>query len=165
MTWQRTLLVLAAAAAMIALVSLARPRRAFADAVSAVLTRDTDLPARQPFQATVIVNLNNFRNQSVAIPEGKRLVVEYVTIAGATCCTSTQPLILFNASLKGAAATTYYLQPVISEVANYQFYKSEVMKIYADQLSVGFGWSGYNPSQLSSNVAISGHLVDLTQEQ
>ena len=49
--------------------------------------------------------------------------------------------------------------------AQNNFYKSEMMKIYADQLSVGFGWSGYNPSQLSSNVAISGHLVDLTQEQ
>ena len=161
MTWKQTMLGLGAATAMIALLSLADPRRAFADAVSAVLMRDADLPARQPFQATVVVTLNNFRNQGVPIPSGKRLVVEYVTIAGGTCCGSSQPLILLNASLNGAAATTFYLQPVQSEVAQNQFYKSEMMKIYADELSVGFGWSGGTPSQLASNVAISGHLVDI----
>ncbi len=161
MTCKRTMLVLTAVTAVLALVSLAGPRRAFADAVSAVLMRDADLPARQPFQATVIVSLNNFRNQPVTIPAGKRLVVEYVTIAGGTCCTSTQPLILLNASLDGAAATTYYLQPLQSDVAQGQFYRSEMMRVYADQLSVGFGWSGFNPSQLVSNVAISGHLIDL----
>src|SRR6185369_8404573 len=78
-----------------------------------------------------------------------------------TCCGSTQPLILLNSSLGRAAATTFYLQPVQSEVAQNQFYKSEMMKVYADQLSVGFGWSGGTPSQLASNVAISGHLVDI----
>ncbi len=165
MGWKRISLGLAAAAAAIALVSLAGPRRAFADAVSAVLMRDADLPARQPFQATVIVSLNNFRNQPVAIPSGKRLVVEFVTIAGGACCVTAQPLILLNASLGGAAATTFYLQPVQSEVAQNQFYKSELVKIYADQLSVGFGWSGNTPSQLSANVAISGHLIDLAPEQ
>ncbi|MEO8370746.1 MAG: hypothetical protein ABI806_16295 [Candidatus Solibacter sp.] len=165
MTWKRTVLGLAAVAAVIALVSLAGPRRAFADAVSAVLMRDADLPARQPFQAAVIVSLNNFRNQEVRIPAGKRLVVEYVTIAGGTCCTNTQPLILLNASLNGAAATTFYLQPVQSEVAQNQFYKSEMMRVYADQLSVGFGWSGGAPSQLVSNVAISGHLIDISTEE
>ena len=165
MTWKRTTLGLVAVAAVVALVCLAAPRRALADAVSAVLMRDADLPARQPFQATVIVSLNNFRNQAVAIPNGKRLVVEYVTIAGGTCCGSTQPLILLNASLGGAAATTFYLQPVQSEVAQNQFYKSEMMKVYADQLTVGFGWSGGSPSQLVSNVAISGHLIDVAAEQ
>jgi hypothetical protein len=165
MTWKRAMLGVAAGAAMVALVSLAGPRRAFADAVSAVLMRDAELPARQPFQTTVIVNLNNFKNQEVNIPDGKRLVLEYVSIAGGVCCSSTQPLILLNASLNGATATTYYLQPVQSEVAQYQFYRSEMMKVYADQLSVGFGWSGNTPSQLVSRVALSGHLVNLTPQE
>jgi len=165
MTCKRTMLILTAVTAVVALVSLAGPRRAFADAVSAVLMRDADLPARQPFQATVIVSLNNFRNQPVKIPDGKRLVLEYVTIAGETCCGSSQPLILLNASLGGGTATTFYLQPVQSDVAQNQFYKSEMMKVYADQLSVGFGWSGNSPSQLVSNVALSGHLIDLVPEQ
>ena len=164
MTWKRMMPGLAAVTAVLALVALAGPRRALADAVSAVVMRDADLPARQPFQTTVIVSLNNFRNQPVAIPAGKRLVMEYVTIAGGACCSSTQPLILLNASLGGATATTFYLQPVQSDVAQNQFYKSELMKIYADQLSVGFGWSGYNPSQLTANVAISGHLIDIAPE-
>jgi len=153
-----------AAAAIIVLVSLAGPRRAFADAVSAVLMRDADLPARQPFQATVIVSLANFRNLAVSIPSGKRLVVEFVTIAGTACC-SVQPLILLNASLSGAKATSYYLQPVQSDVAQGQFYKSELVKIYADELSVGFAWSGNSPNSMVAQVALSGHLIDPAAEQ
>ena len=76
-----------------------------------------------------------------------------------------QPLILLNASLGGSAATSYYLQPVESTAAQWQFYRSELMKIYADKLTVGFGWSGYAPGQLAANVAISGHLVDIAPEE
>src|SRR6266542_4486467 len=151
MAWKRTMVASTAVAAVVALASLAGPRHAFADAVSAVLMRDADLPARQPFQAAVAVNLNNFSNRPVHIPEGKRLVIEYVTIAGAACCSGTQPLILLNASLSGAPATSYYLQPSQSDVAQGQFYRSELVKIYADQLSVGFGWSGYTPNNLAAN--------------
>src|SRR3982750_759100 len=105
MTWKRMTLALTAVAGVAALVSLAGPRRAFADAVSAVIMRNADLPARQPFQAAVRVHLSNFANKPGSVPEGKRCVVESVTISGATCCqTYIQPLILLNASNGGAAA-------------------------------------------------------------
>ena len=165
MPWKRTMLILTAVTALVALVSLKGPRRVFADAVSIVLMRDADLPARQPFQTTVIVNLNNFRNLPVRIPEGKRLVVEFVTVSGGACCSTAQPLILLNSSIGSASPTSYYLQPVQSTTVQWQYYLSELVKIYADQLSVGFGWSGYTPNQLSANVAISGHLVDIVPEQ
>ena len=163
MSAKRLLWAAAAVAAVVGLVCLGGPRRAFADAVSAVIMRDADLPARHPFHAQIIVNLSNFKNQPVPIPEGKRLVVEYVTIAGGACC-GIQPLILLNASVGSSTATTYYLQPAQSDLAQGQFYKSELVKIYADQLTVGFGWSGSNPNGLAANIALSGHLVDITPE-
>lgn len=123
--------------------------------------QDADQPARQPFQATVTVNLNNFTYTSVPIPAGKRLVIEYVALAGASASSGggVQPVILLNSDVAGSANALYYIQPVQSTAAPSQFYFNGPVTIYADNFSVGFGYAGFAPNFLVFNVVISGHLI------
>ncbi len=163
-TFKKHLVTLGVFCAVIVVGSVAVPRSALAQAIKAALVRDADLPARQPFQRNIIVNLNDFSYQNIPIPTGKRLVLEYVSVSGGAASTQggVQPIILINSSVAGSPQMNFYLDMTQSVTAPMQFYKSEVVKIYADTLAIGFGYSGYTPYQLAAQVQISGHLVDIT---
>jgi len=159
--WKKSLTAVAVSGALLTISSLSTPRQLWAQA-KAALVQDIDQPARGAFQANVIVNLaTGFVN--VPIPAGKRLVVDYVAIAGAAQSGGggIQPVILMQSTLGNAAGVTYYLMPSQSPTAPTQFYGSEQPRIYADSLYVGTGYSGYAPSFLTFQVSISGHLVSM----
>jgi hypothetical protein len=160
--WKKQIAAVAVTGAVLIIGSLSNPRQLLAQA-KAALVQDIDQPARQPFQATVSVNSNNFVFTPVSIPSGKRLVVEYVAMSGAAASAGgpIQPVILLNSSVTGSAPATFYVQPAPSTVTPQQFYNSGPVTIYADSLNIGGGYSGFAPSFLVFNVVISGHLVSI----
>src|SRR5215510_7362049 len=99
--WKKSLSALAVTVAVLTIASLSGPKQLLAQAARAALMKDVDQPARQPFQTTVTVNLNNPGYTNVPVPSGKRLVVEFVAIAGAAASTAgaVQPIILLNSSI------------------------------------------------------------------
>ncbi len=131
--------------------------------VKAAMVQDVDQPARQPFQVTVPININNFTYTPVTIPSGKRLVVDYISMSGAaqTNGPDIQPIIILSSSVAGNPGALYYIAPQQSGTAPGQYYHTEQAAIFADSLSVSPAFAGYSPTFLAFNVVISGHLVSL----
>lgn len=119
-----------------------------------------DAAAANAFQ----VNLHlGFASQVIAIPAGKRLVVDYVAVSGAAASTSgpVQPLVILDSGLNGGGTASYYLRIDQSPLETEQFYRDMRTVIYADTLSVSTAFSGYAPTVFTFNIAISGHLVPM----
>jgi len=154
------ILTLAAALVLVAVVGKFYAQPVMAQ-VRAALVQDVDQPARAPFQATVAINVNNFTFTPVAIPAGKRLVIDYVSMSGAaqTSGAYIQPIIILSSSVAGSANALYYIAPQQSTTAPGQYYHTEKATIYADSLSVSPAFSGFTPTFMVFNVVISGHLV------
>jgi hypothetical protein len=119
--------------------------------------------ARNAFQVTVPVNINNFTYTAVAIPAGKRLVVQNVSLSGAaqTAGAYVQPIVILSSSINSGANNLRYFGPNPSATAPGQYYADVQTTIYADTLAVGPAFAGYTPTFLSFNVVITGYLVDL----
>lgn len=117
-----------------------------------------------PFVVTVPVNVNNFVYTQVAIPQGNRLVIDFIALSGAAQATNgpIQPIVILNASVGGASSNLFYFGPTPSATVPGQYYMSEKTVIYADSLSVSPAFAGYTPSFLAFNVVISGHLISLS---
>jgi|ERR1035438_929000 hypothetical protein len=104
--------------------------------------------------------------QSITIPTGQRLVVDYVSITGIAQSSSgpIQPSIILASSLNGGTSASYYLQPGPTAVnipgAN-QLYLAQPVTVYADSLTVEPAYAGFAPSTFIFNVSISGHLVSI----
>jgi len=120
------------------------------------------LDAAGAFQIQLNVGLGTGLT-GVAIPAGKRLVIEFVTLQGDAAGGSgpVQPIVLLESFLNPSSSANYYLAVPESPLAPGQFYRSEQVKVYADVLSVGVGFSGYTPVQMGFGVSISGHLVSV----
>lgn len=158
--WKNQLLVAAVLGAVVTIAVMSVPRPLLAQ-VRAALVQDVDQPARQPFQASVSINVNNFVFTNVPIPAGKRLIVEYVTIAGTAAGSGggVQPIALLNASVAGNPSVDYYFAWTQSPIIPQQFYTNAQTKIYADSLAVGPAYSGSLPAFMAATVSISGHLI------
>ena len=108
-----------------------------------------------------------FNAQTVTIPSGKRLVIDFVQINGVVQSTDgpVQPSVILQSSLNGGNSANFYLQPGPSPVnipGENQLFLAQPVKIYADSLSVSGAFAGYSPSFYSLGVRISGHLVPLS---
>ncbi|GLQ46711.1 hypothetical protein GCM10007862_17620 [Dyella lipolytica] len=123
---------------------------------------NTDI-AKDAFQVTVEVNINNFVFTPVSIPAGKRLVVQQVSLSGAATTTGAyvQPIVILASELGTAGFNYNYFGPNPATADPTQFYASYPTTIYADTLEVGPAFAGYTPSFLAFNVVINGYLVDL----
>jgi hypothetical protein len=120
--------------------------------------------ANNAFQTTVAININNFNNTPVAIPAGKRLVIQNVSLSGAAQTTSgpyVQPIIILSATLGSGAANLRYFAPIQDPNDPGQFYKDFETTVYADKLEASPAFAGYTPSFMSFNVVITGYLVEL----
>src|SRR4051812_36617012 len=116
MKTKKTILSVAAMAAVLTVGMMAGPRHAFANIISATFTRDADAPARQPFQASVLLALNEPALQTIAIPAGKRLVVEYVSFTGSAFpLTGIQPMLVITTKVAGGPLGGYYLDMTQSQ--------------------------------------------------
>lgn len=117
---------------------------------------------KNAFQATMQVNINNFTFTPVAIPSGKRLIVQSINLAGAATVTSgfVQPIVIAASALGSGSYNYSYFGPNPSVVDPTQFYAAYQTTIYADKLSIGPAFAGYTPSFMAFNVVINGYLVD-----
>ena len=131
--------------------------------VKATFIQDVDQAARQPFQVTVPVNINNFNFTAVTIPSGKRLVVDYIAMSGAaqTNGAYVQPIVILSSSVAGNPSCLYYIAPTQSGTAAGQYYHTEKAEIFADSLSVSPAFAGFTPTFMAFNVTLSGHLVSI----
>jgi hypothetical protein len=119
--------------------------------------------ANNAFEVTVGINVNNFVFTPVAIPKGKRLVVQNVSLSGAaqTDGAYVQPIVILSSTLGTAASVLHYYAPNPSVTTPGQFYASVPTTVYADTLNVSPAFAGYTPTFLAFNVVITGYLVDL----
>jgi len=155
------LLTLAAGLTLLAVVGKFYAQPVMAQ-VRAALVQDVDQPARAPFQVTVTVNpVANFNYTQVAIPAGKRLVIDYVSISGAAFSNSgaIQPIVILNSTLGGGQNSLYYLAPPANASLPTQYYMAQPTTIYADTLYVGPAFAGFTPTFDVMSVVISGHLI------
>jgi len=126
-------------------------------------TVDADAAGREPFQATVTLNISGSLVATVTIPAGKRLVVDNINVAGDATSSSgpIQPIVLAYTGQAGAPMVDYYYSISGSTVPG-QFYSNFPVTLYADTLQFGLGFSGYSPSNLGMIVNVSGHLIATT---
>jgi hypothetical protein len=119
-----------------------------------------------PFVVTEQVNVNNFTITPIAIPQGMRLVIDYISMSGAAQSNSgpIQPVVILNAQVGDGASNAFYFEPPPSATVSGQYYLSEKTVIYADSLNISPAFSGYTPSFLVFNVVISGHLIPLPSD-
>ena len=129
--------------------------------VSPVLTKDVDQAARAPFQVSVPINVSNFTYTPVAIPPGRRLVIDYISYSGAaqTSGAYVQPILLMSVGVANNPSVVYYFGSDPSATAPGQYYHSENVTIYADTLSVAPAYAGYTPTFMAFNLVITGHLI------
>jgi hypothetical protein len=122
--------------------------------------RNADDAARNAFQIGVTLS-QAAPYLTTTIPAGHRFVIDFVTLSGDATSLSgpIQPIVLLYATINGATVNYYF--PMASSTVPGQFYSATGTKIYADQLAVGMGFSGYTPASIGMNVAISGHLVSV----
>jgi hypothetical protein len=119
--------------------------------------------ARNAFQVTVPININNFTFTPVTIPAGKRLVVQDVSMSGAaqTAGSDVQPIIIMAATLGSGPESLRYFGPNPSATVPGQYYADISTTLYADDLQVSPAFSGFTPTFMAFNVVITGYLVDL----
>jgi len=125
---------------------------------------DADVAGREPFQATVQLNISGNVVAAVTIPAGKRLVVDEVNIAGdaASSTGPIQPIILAYVNQTANGQSNFYYSVAPSALVSGQYYSDFPVKLYADSLSFGLGFSGYSPSYLGMIINVSGHLIATT---
>jgi hypothetical protein len=160
-SWKRRLTAAGVMTAILILGSLSGPRHLLAQ-VKYALVRDVDQPGRGAFQTTVTVGFGTGL-AGIAIPAGKRLIIDYVSIHGNADGNGgvTVPTILIESAINGQGTVSYYISPVRVEPTIDQYRASQVVKIYADNLAIGVGYAGAVPLILSFAVDISGHLIDM----
>ena len=136
------------------------------DNSSPVAVRDVDNPARQPFQANFqfFIQDGSFgSSQSLIVPAGKQLVIEYIS-ADSGVPTGQLARIGLYTSINGQFSLHYVVTNRLGAVGNGddEFVAGQPTTIYADQgteVQVGFS---KNAGQGFANcsVTLSGHFVD-----
>lgn len=117
---------------------------------------------KQAFAVTVPININNFTFTPVAIPAGKRLVIQNVSLSGAaqTSGAYVVPIIILAATLGSGSQNLYYYAPTPYPTDPSQFYLSQPTTVYADTLYASPAFAGFTPTFMSFNLVITGYLVD-----
>jgi len=119
--------------------------------------------AKNAFQTTVPISITNFNFTVVPIPAGKRLVIQNVSLSGATQTEGpyVQPIIILSTTLGSGTANLRYFAPLEDPKVPGQYYQDFETTVYADTLTASPAFSGYTPSFMSFNLVITGYLVDL----
>jgi hypothetical protein len=129
--------------------------------IRGLLVQDVDQPARANFQWTFSFTADT-PDQTVTIPNGYRLVIDYVNVNGDAVGNGggIQPEIVLYTPASNLLPQ-YYLYLQQSATDSTQFSGSWPVTIYADTLKVGTGYAGYPPEagNFGLRATISGHLV------
>ena len=129
-----------------------------------VLGRDVDEPARQPFQRSGEITFaagEVIAAVEFTVPEGKRLVIEYVSAN----ISSEEPLFWFTVQTSaGSSGGTHFFQPIALPNLPHRHVVSQQTRLYANPgstVTIEARRIGTFCLQAASGfVAFSGHLVD-----
>jgi hypothetical protein len=134
------------------------------DSTNPVLTRDVDNPARQPFSTSLVFNVND--SSVLIVPEGKRLVIDYIS---GECFVSPGQTVTLLANVHLGSFTNPHILPMVSHGPD-QFgttehlVVSQQVRMYAD-LFVEFRARKNEilagPTNPQINMTVSGYLVNL----
>jgi hypothetical protein len=136
-----------------------------------VFVRDVDNPARQPFQIGFPFTMNSGTEQvfqSITVPDGKRLVIEYVSMGSGSVPVGQHLFIILRTFVGGVGAFHYVAVTPQGRLAPPNvadtFVASQPMRVYADpgttvtiQMQRDSGYAACGP-----NLTVSGYLVDVT---
>jgi hypothetical protein len=142
------------------------------DAAHPVYARDADNPARHPFQATLCVSFGvscGSTPSTAAVPETKRLVIEYVSgqcpPAGTGLPTGLSVTGALLSTVAGGVAATHLfaIVPGVSIGGPNGFVVAQTTRLYADpgtdiELDVDVGGLGIDGS-IRCTLAVSGYLI------
>ena len=128
--------------------------------------RDTDNPARQPFQASVILNFattDTVATNTLEVPTGKELVIEYVSMF-ADLPTGNTLLELVVSTFQGASSIEHYFSPRLQGTQGMIdiYLISQQTRLYADP---GLAKVSFVAIRTASNstgqvgATVSGYLV------
>jgi len=123
---------------------------------------NTDI-AKNAFEVSVTINVNNFVFTPITIPAGKRLVVQNVNLSGdaQTAGAYVVPIVILYSTLGSGPSILHYFAPNPSVTDPSQFYEDKQTTIYADTLKVAPAFAGFYPTSMSFDVTITGYLVDV----
>ena len=129
-----------------------------------VSIQDTENPAKQPFQqaaSAVFADGSDSADSSIAVPAGKRLVVETVAVSRSGVLGNTSSHIYLGATLNGN--TVYYPLPVLGVNGVDAPGMAQMLRFYADPastLSLYASRSGSSGRE-TDVVTVSGYLVNV----
>jgi hypothetical protein len=125
-----------------------------------VQARDLDNPARQPFQAFM-----NTTSPSFTVPEGKRLVIEYVSgsISGSATCTVNFGLLRTALVVNGTEVAMAHFLPAAERLSPISMVIAQLTRFYADPGTEVRLRAETDPNNcdIGFSAQISGHLVDV----
>lgn len=133
-------------------------------AANPVVSRMQDNPARQPFQQELHFGLNTWPTWPT-VPAGKCLVIECVSgyVNVPTGGTVTDLALQTQAGTQGAAHRLPVTLMASTGVID-RYVTCHMLRVYASpgtQVTFSVGGSGTLPGDLSWDLTISGHLVDV----
>lgn len=127
---------------------------------SPVHTTDVNEPALQPFQATLFPHssTSNQATDTVTVPAGKRLVIEYYSSQAQDLTGGAAGMVLTTTA--GGGSPVEYIVYVNANNTNQV---NQIARIYADPGSTveAFSFNANSASSTAGFVTISGHLVNL----
>jgi hypothetical protein len=122
---------------------------------------DADIAGRAPFQASVSLSLQT-PYVNVSIPAGKRLIVEHVNVTAYVQSSGViVPSVVAGVTQAGSAPTNFIYTLNTSPLGT-QYALAQQVTLYADALSLSYGYAGTTPNDISMAVSISGHLISVT---
>ncbi len=162
----RTLAIPTAALALVLLGAAAGHAPAVAQAVEAMLVKDADHPARQPFQAESrrrVFGFGRFSSVLARVPDGKRLVIEYVS-AWITNYGSADAVFEIHTVQDGNSVRHMIpLPPPFTSGFETNYVAGQPVRLYADpgtEVAAAVSLDGFREAT-DISVALSGHLVNL----
>lgn len=125
------------------------------------IVKDLENPGRHAFQHDVqFINAPRGTANSFAVPPGKNLVIEFVTVSLSLNSLQVIPVI-FIATSVGGSSVSHML--VLNRLDPTNWGASQVVRLYASSnTSIGVQVSSINGGTFNGHITIAGHLVDVT---
>jgi hypothetical protein len=125
------------------------------------IVKDLENPGRRAFQQDVqFINAPRGTVNSFAVPPGKNLVIEFVTVNLSLNSLQVVPVI-FIATSVGGSSVSHML--VLNKLDPPDWGVSQVVRLYASsKTSIGVQVSSINEGIFNGHITLAGHLVDAT---
>jgi len=130
-----------------------------------VFVRDVDRPTAQPFQHQAIVTLEDGQNAGdafIPVPEGKLLVIEFISVNGSAPTNHQIYLSLLTRVAPDPLYRPHYIEYTKQDYGSFNHYTAnQQVRIYADPPSATVRLSHFPATgEVTFRVTVSGYFVD-----